>query len=170
MTTTPPTAPPFRAPSSRGQTLDLDSFAGKLPIVLFRSGPLSAGSLALVTELDRREVEFGHQRVQLLGVTEATAADLREFVAEHSIDAALIADPDGAIARDYGLDDDQHRAVVIDRALGVTALVGGPEPASEFAEWLLRAAELGFTDDPAPTDPNDANDVTPLGPQLDHGS
>ncbi|MGZ8753040.1 MAG: hypothetical protein ACXW1S_08655 [Acidimicrobiia bacterium] len=101
MTTTPPTAPPFRAPSSRGQTLDLDSFAGKVPIVLFRSGPLSEGSLALVTELDRREVEFGHQ----------------------------------------------------------------------FAEWLLRAvAELGLTDDPAPTDPNDADDVTPLGPQLDHGS
>ncbi|MGZ8734341.1 MAG: hypothetical protein ACXW1M_04080, partial [Acidimicrobiia bacterium] len=96
---------------------------------------------------------------------------LREFVAEHSIDAALIADPDGAIARDYGLDGDQHRAVVIDRALGVTALVGGPEPASEFAEWLLRAvAELGLTDDPAPTDPIDADDVTPLGPQLDHGS
>jgi peroxiredoxin len=163
MPTTPPTAPPFRAPSSRGQTLDLESFAGKVPIVLFHSGSLTAGSQALIAELDRREVEFGHQRVQLLGVAEATASALRQFAAEHDIAAALIADPDGAIARDYGLDGDEHRAVVIDRALGVTALVGGPEDASEFAEWLVRAvAELGLADDPAP------GDGTPLGPQPEH--
>ena len=163
MTTTPPTAPPFRAPSSRGQTLDLESFAGKVPVALFHAGSLTRGSQALVTELDRREVEFGHQRVQLLGVAEATASDLREFATEHDIAATLIADPDGSIARSYGLDADQHRAAVIDLALGVTALVGGPEDASEFTEWLLRAvAELGLADDSPP------GDCVPLGPQPEH--
>jgi peroxiredoxin len=151
MPTIPRSAPSFRAPSSRGQTLELENFAGKVPIVLFHTGALRERSLAMVTELDRREVEFGHQRVQLLGVAEATAAELRAFATEHDIQATLIADPDGAIAGDYGLDGRQNRAVVIDRSLGVTALVGGPEDASEFAEWLLRAvAELGVTDDPPP--------------------
>ncbi len=154
MTTIPPTAPPFRAPSSRGQTLELDSFAGKVPIVMFDAGRLGEPSRALVSELDRREVEFGHQRVQLLGVAEATAAELRAFATEHAIEAALIADPDGTIGRDYGLDGNEHRAVVVDLALGVTALVGGPEDATAFAEWLLRAiAELGLTDDAAPVGP-----------------
>jgi peroxiredoxin len=166
MTTTPPTAPPFRAPSSRGQTLELESFAGKVPIVLFLAGPLTEASQALVAELDKLEIEFGHRRVQLLGVAAATASDLRAFATQHGIKAALIADPDGTIAGDYGLDGDQHRAVVIDRALGVTALVGGPEAAPEFAEWLLRAVtELGLSDDP---EPGDADDITPLGPQPEH--
>jgi peroxiredoxin Q/BCP len=152
MTTTPPTAPEFRAPSSRGQTLELASFAGKIPIVVFWVGPLDDGSEAMVTELDRREIEFGHRRVQLLGVATATAADLRDFATTHDINATLIADPDGAIARDYGLDGDQHRALVIDRALGVTALVGGPDDAAEFADWLLRAIDdLGLRDDPEPS-------------------
>jgi peroxiredoxin len=168
MTTTPPTAPPFRAPSSRGQTLELDSFAGKVPIVVFDAGPLGEPSRALVSELNRREIEFGQQRVQLLGVAEATAAELREFATEHDIEAALIADPDGTIAGEYGLDGDQHRAVVIDLALGVTALVGGPTDAPAFAEWLLRAvSELGLADDAehgAPTE----RDATPLGPQPEH--
>jgi peroxiredoxin len=151
MTTTPPTAPPFRAPSSRGQTLELESFAGKVPIVAFHAGRLDEPSRSLVDALDQREVEFGHQRVQLLGVAESTATDLRAFAAEHDFEATLIADPDGSIARSYGLDDEQHRAVVIDLALGVTALVGGPDDPSEFAEWLLRAiAELGLTDDDRP--------------------
>lgn len=159
MTSIPPTAPPFRAPSSRGQTLELESFAGKVPIVMFDVGPLSERSSALVSELDRREVEFGHQRIQLLGVAEATATELRAFAAEHGIDAALIADPDGTIGRKYGLDGNEHRAVVVDLALGVTALVGGPEDPVAFAAWLLRAvAELGLTDD-----------ETPIGPQAEHG-
>lgn len=157
MTTTPPTAPPFRAPSSRGQTLELESFAGKVPVALFLTGSLTGGSRALVIELDRREVEFGRRRVQLLGVAEVTAAALREFATEHDVEVAMIADPDGGIARSYGLDGDQHRAVVIDRTLGVTALVGGPDGASEFAEWLLRAVtELGLADDAEPAGLSDA--------------
>ena len=122
--------------------------------MLVHSGTLDDETRGLVTELDRREVEFGHQRVQLLGVATATASDLRTFAMDHGIEAALIADPDGAIAGDYGLDDDQHRAVVVDRALGVTALVGGPEDPAEFAEWLLRAVkELGLGDDPVTGSP-----------------
>ena len=163
MTTTPPTAPPFRAPSSRGQILDLESFAGKVPIVLFAAGPITEASRALVAELDEREIDFGHRRVQLLRVVATTAAELRTFAQDHGIEAALIADPDGSIAKDYGLDADQHRAVVVDRSLGVTALVGGPEAAPEFAEWLLRAVgELGLSDDPEP------DDLTRFGPQTQH--
>ncbi len=134
--------------------------------MLFLAGLLTEESRALIAELDTREIEFGHRRVQLLGVAAATASDLRAFAAKHGIEAALIADPDGAIAGAYGLDGDQHRAVVIDRALGVTALVGGPQDASEFAEWLLRAVtELGLSDDPEPAD---TDDMTPLGRRPGH--
>jgi peroxiredoxin len=155
----PRTAPPFRAPSSRGQTLELDSFAGKVPIVLVPVGRLDAPKAGeLVRALDEHEVDFGHCRVQVLGLAEATAHQVREYAADHGFELTLLADPDGAIIRDYGLDDGHGRAVVVDRSLRVTELLGGPDDASAVGEWLLRAVRTSGV----------ADETEPMGPQPDH--
>jgi peroxiredoxin len=155
----PTTAPPFRAPSSRGQTLELDSFAGKVPIVLVSVGRLEGDECdTLVRDLDDREVDFGHDRVQVLGLAEGTAHEVRDFAEAHDIELTLLADPDGAIAADYGLDDGRNRAVLVDRSLHVTALEGGPEGPAGVGDWLLTAVR----------DSGVADDTEPMGPQGEH--
>ena len=69
--------PPFRAPSSHGQTLELDSFAGKVGLVVFvpADGELRDAEL---DEWDEQLVDFGHLRVQVLGIVHATAKRLRD--------------------------------------------------------------------------------------------
>jgi peroxiredoxin len=157
---TPATAPPFRAPSSRGQTLDLESFAGKVPIVLVPVGRLDTAQAGdLVRELDDHEVDFGRCRVQVLGLAEATAHQVREYAEDRHVELTLLADPDGAIRHDYGLDERHNRAVVVDRSLRVTTLRGGPESPAGLGQWLLEAVrDSGVADEPEPIGPQGEHD------------
>ena len=81
----------FHASSSRGKALSLSDFQGKVPVVLVFVGPLDPGS-ADVVDLDRHQVDFGHERVQLLVVAQADGADVRA-VPFSGLDLAVIADP-----------------------------------------------------------------------------
>ncbi|MBK5289528.1 MAG: redoxin domain-containing protein [Acidimicrobiia bacterium] len=94
--------PDFRAPTSHGQTLDPDAFVGKLPLVLVFP-PEDGSGLETLGEFDRRLVEFGHRRVQLLGVLTGTAGMVRTFALEYPLHAlTLLADGDGSIRTAFG--------------------------------------------------------------------
>lgn len=111
---------PFSLPASTGQTLSLDSFKGKVPLVLVFLNDIEAEEdLALLNELDSRLREFGSERSQVLAVARFTAREARALAEEQDLSIAVLADASGAMARDYGADDDEGRtrrvAVVADK-------------------------------------------------------
>lgn len=110
----------FRLPASTGQTLSLDSFLGKVPMVIVFLGlPPSDGDHSFLTELDSRLKDFGAGRSQLLVVLRATARATREIADELGLSVPLLADAGGSMARDHGAEDTEGRrhpmALVVDK-------------------------------------------------------
>ncbi len=85
-------APDFRAPSSHGQTLDRDSFIGKVAVVLVLLPDRSDATDRLLDELDAHLVDFGRARVQLLAVLPASPRDVRTLVEERGLNLTVLAD------------------------------------------------------------------------------
>jgi peroxiredoxin len=107
-------APVYRAPTNKGQTLSHASFVERVPVVLFFLDGLEAAEDQL--ELDAFDdllVEFGHRRIQLLGVAPATPRALRDATESRAV--PVLADEDGAIRERFGGDAGPF-TVVIDRA------------------------------------------------------
>ena len=72
-------APGYRAPSNKGQTLSHESFVERVPVVLFfLNGLDDADDQLALDAFDELLVEFGHRRVQLLGVVPTTPRELRD--------------------------------------------------------------------------------------------
>jgi peroxiredoxin len=95
-------APDFRAPSSHGQTLDRASFLGKVPVVLVFPPADTADLGRDLSTFDERLVEFGHRRVQVLAVIDATPRETREIADRIPLHAlTLLADQDGSIRESY---------------------------------------------------------------------
>lgn len=110
----------FSLPASTGQTLSLDSFKGKVPLVLvFLSDVASEADTALLSLLDERLREFGAERSQVLAVARLRAREARDLADERALNIAVLADASGAMARDYEADDDEggsrRIAVVADK-------------------------------------------------------
>jgi peroxiredoxin Q/BCP len=96
-------APAFRAPTSNGQTLDSETFHGKLAVVLFfLTDPAHPDDQVLLDSFDEHLVDFGHQRVQLLGVAPCSPRALRDRTDVQQLAVTILADEDGAIARSFG--------------------------------------------------------------------
>jgi peroxiredoxin len=107
-------APGYRAPTNKGQTLSHESFVDRVPVVLFFLDGLDAADDQVELErFDELLVQFGHRRVQLLGVAPATPRALRDSTATRSV--TLLADEDGAIRERFGGDAGAF-TVVIDRS------------------------------------------------------
>ena len=103
----------FHASSSRGKALSLSDFQGKVPVVLVFVGPLDPGS-AEVADLDRHQVDFGHERVQLLVVAQADGADVRA-VPFSGLDLAVLADPHNELRSSLGDGQEGTFAAILDR-------------------------------------------------------
>lgn len=131
--------PDFHASSSRGKALSLSDFQGKVPVVLVFVGPLDPEALDMV-ELDRRQVEFGRERVQLLVVAHAGGADVRA-VPFSGLSLPVLADPhDELVATFGGGEHPGSFAVILDRQghlVERTGFDGGAEP------LLAKVKELG---------------------------
>lgn len=110
----------FSLPASTGQTLSLDSFLGKVPMVVVFLGELATeGGGSFLTELDSHLKEFGAERSQLLVVLRATARTTREISDEMGLSLPLLADASGTMGRDHGAEDDEGQrhpvALVVDK-------------------------------------------------------
>ncbi len=92
--------PDFHASSSRGKALSLSDFQGKVPVVLVFVGPLDTDGIDMV-DLDRRQVDFGRERVQLLVVAHADGADVRA-VPFSGLDLPVLADPHDEVVTAFG--------------------------------------------------------------------
>ena len=107
-------APAFRAPSSKGQTLESEAFGDRVAIVLFFLDSLDQADDRLeLAAFDELLVEFGHRRVQVLGVVTATARELRD--ATESLAVPVLADENGTMRAEFGGLDLLPFTVIIDR-------------------------------------------------------
>ncbi len=131
--------PDFHASSSRGQALSLSDFRGKVPVALVFVGSLEPDGPEMA-ELDRRQVEFGRQRVQLLVVAHAGGADVRA-VPFSGLDLPVLADPHDDLVTTFGdAEHTDHFAAILDKQGNVVErldLSGGVEP------LLAKVKELG---------------------------
>lgn len=130
--------PDFHASSSRGQALSLSDFQGKVPVVLVFVGPLDPKS-GEMAELDRRLVEFGRERVQLLVVAHADGADVRA-VPFSGLNLPVLADPHDELVAAFGAGEQTGSfAVILDKQGNVVERVsfGGAEG------LLAKVKELG---------------------------
>ncbi len=135
-------APPFRAPSSNGQTLDADSFHGKVPVALvfLADGRDPTGQVALA-ELDECLVEFGHRRWQLLVVLPSSPRELRAMSEEAQYAVTILADEAHAISHAFlGDDPPDHPVAVLVGADGAVVDVVEGDDAAGFADRVLERA------------------------------
>lgn len=105
----------FSLPASTGQTLSLDSFKGKVPLVLLFLNAEEDDDRALLADINARHRDFGSERSQVLAVLRITARRARQIAEEMDLTVPLLADASGAMARDYDADDETRIAVVADR-------------------------------------------------------
>jgi peroxiredoxin len=145
-------APGYRAPTSKGQTLSYEAFLHRLPVVLFFLDGLDAADDQL--ELDAFDdllVEFGHRRVQLLGVAPTTPRMLRDAVEARAV--TVLADQDGAIRARFG-GNGRPFAVVIDREGTVRSVL--ERRSSEHAAEVLEAVDRVRSNDPEQMEPGES--------------
>jgi peroxiredoxin len=96
------TIPDFSLPASTGHTLGLDSFLGKASIVFVFLDYLSERHRRLLRQIDARLEEFGAERAQVLLVMRLSARDTSQMREELDLSVPLLADENGAMARDFG--------------------------------------------------------------------
>lgn len=119
-------APDFRAPSSLGQTLDQESFLGKVPVVLGFPSPERRAEL--LRAFDDHLVEFGRRRIQVLLVLPQTPRDVRDLSDRDGLSLPILADPDGSIAESFGAGPDHAFVLGADGVVAAVLDIGpGPE-------------------------------------------
>lgn len=103
----------FSLPASTGQTLSLDSFRGKVPVVLIFLDQDQDADRALLSHLSERHKDFGSEQSQILAVLKVTAREAREIADDMDLSVPLLADASGAMARDYDVESGGERRVAI---------------------------------------------------------
>lgn len=114
----PAQIPDFRLAASTGQTLALDSFKGKVPLVVVFVDLNSDEDDDLLRELSSHHKDFGNERSQILAVARATAREVRQASEDMGLSIPILADASGAMARDFVAEVDgktKRVAVVADR-------------------------------------------------------
>lgn len=101
----------FSLAASTGQTLSLDSFKGKVPLVIVFLDPQDDEDRALLADLNRRHKDFGSERSQILVVAKITARDARQLSEEMGLSVPVLADASGAMGR--GHDAGKGRVAVV---------------------------------------------------------
>lgn len=94
--------PDFRLPSSKGQTLERQSFVEKVPLVVFfLPSVTNPADRDVIREYDEHLKDFADARVQVLGVVKETARRLRSLADRMGIELPLLADAGGDMIRDF---------------------------------------------------------------------
>jgi peroxiredoxin len=138
-------APQFRAPSSTGQTLETGSFGDHIAKVLFFLDSLGqADDQIEIQAFDELLVEFGHRRVQLLGVAPATAREVRD--ATTSLAVPILADEDSTMRKEFGGLDLLPFTVVVDRHNTVVDVL--ERRGTEHPNDVLRAVDALQQEEP----------------------
>jgi peroxiredoxin len=104
--------PDFSLPASTGQTLSLDSYRGKTPLVLVFVPDVKT-SLRILKRFSDRLADFGEERCQLLAVASLDAGEAKSVAEEHDLVLPLLADESGSMARQLNLQLACHPVVIV---------------------------------------------------------
>jgi hypothetical protein len=132
----------FRAAASKGGSLALDDFLGKVPVVLAFLGPLD-NAHEEIRLYDRHLADFGRHRIQLLCVVTGDGIDVRA-VPFDGVNVPVLADPHEELAARFADPASDRRAgfaVIVDLEGQIAdriLLNGDP------SHILERAAALGL--------------------------
>jgi peroxiredoxin Q/BCP len=96
--------PDFELLDDEGTPRTLSGFLADGPVVLFfYPAALSSGCTAESCHFRDLAKEFGEVGAQRVGISPDTVDKQREFSATHSFDYPLLSDPDGTVARQFGV-------------------------------------------------------------------
>lgn len=137
----------FRLPASTGQTLERDSFLGKVPLVIFfLPGVDDDVDRDQILSYDSLLKEFGTERSQALGVTKETARTLRDLADDLGLGVPLLADAAGEMARQFDVDDPDGRprrvTFLADKEGVVVRRIDPAPPDGQAASMLAAVKEL----------------------------
>lgn len=104
--------PDFSLPASTGQTLSLESYRGKTPLVIIFL-PDPRASLRMLKRFDDRLADFGEERSQLLAVVPVQLSEAKEIADEHDLVLPLLADETGSMAHQLNLQLAGHPVVIV---------------------------------------------------------
>jgi peroxiredoxin Q/BCP len=96
--------PDFELLDDEGKPRTLSGFLADGPVVLFfYPAALSSGCTAESCHFRDLAKEFGEVGAQRVGISPDTVDKQREFSTAHSFGYPLLSDPDGAVARQFGV-------------------------------------------------------------------
>jgi len=106
-------APGFSATATSGKTLSLADYKGKQTLVLaFFPKAFTGGCTKEMSGLRDRFKEFQDAGAQVLGISRDPIDVQTNFATSLSLPFPLLADPDGTVARAYGVDQGAYAARV----------------------------------------------------------
>ncbi|MGD0742583.1 MAG: peroxiredoxin [Acidimicrobiales bacterium] len=95
---------PFSLPDERGITRTLGEFLEVGPVVVFfYPAAMTSGCTAESCHFRDLGAEFAALGASRVGISHDDVATQRRFAAMHGFDYPLLSDPDGAVARHYGV-------------------------------------------------------------------
>ncbi|HZV00726.1 MAG TPA: redoxin domain-containing protein [Planctomycetota bacterium] len=100
-------APDFSAPSSRG-SVALSTLRGRWVVLYFYPVDDTPGCTLEACRFRDLRAVFEEAGATVLGVSTQDATSHKAFSAKHGLDFELVADPEGRIARAYGVFDERH--------------------------------------------------------------
>lgn len=144
----------FSLPASTGQTLGLDSFKGKVPLVLVFLDLDHEHDRAVLSDLNARHKEFGSERSQVLAVAKVTAREARQIAEEMDLSVPVLADASGAMARGFDAESggENRVAVVADkegrlvRRFDPLPVEDDPSDVTDALLYVVRAIGAGTLD------------------------
>jgi peroxiredoxin len=134
----------FKAPASTGQTVELDAYLGKVPIVLFFVPDVEReASREEIDAWSEHLVDFGHRRVQVLGVVPATPREIRQATHEWGWVVPLLADEGHLIGEELGVTSGSADAptLVADRDGTIVEIVAREGDGASHARAVLGVVE-----------------------------
>ena len=104
--------PDFDLPASTGQTISLESYRGKVSLVLVFAPDLKS-SVRTIRRFNDRLADFDAARSQVLAVAGVVVGEAREFAEENDLALPLLSDDSGLIARELNLEYACHPVVIV---------------------------------------------------------
>lgn len=96
-------APDFSLCNQRGETVTLTAYRGKTVVLYFYPKALTPGCTTQACGIRDRAEEFAQLNAVVFGVSPDPEEKLQKFIEKHQLNFDLLADPDHAVAEQYGV-------------------------------------------------------------------